>query len=522
MRKKKVRTVAVIHLGSENITMQIVEYTDLEEIRVVEEVRHKVHLGEEAFQYHKISLATTLQIVAILQGFRQVMRDYGVKSYILQATTAVREAENRHYFIDQIKVKTGFSIDVVNMSQEIYTKLASLLRTLQMAEKKPEQEAGMLLADISSGGLGLTYIKNREVKLQQNLHVGLVRLKEEFTRNERSSIHFQEALEEYVADRLRLVGEELRHEDIRLLVLTGTESQVLLELFGKAGKKKIEKLATIPATRVEQLYQWGYQLTASQLQRVFHLSQEEMELAGPAMVLCRQLLLLSRAEHVVMPQDRFIDGMKILYIAQQTKDPFLAEMLELQMSLVRGIGSHFHYDAAHAAFVEKMCGLLFDTLAPSQGLEERDKIFLRAAAYLHNIGKYASMRIYDRYNYYLIESADILGFSVKECHIIAQVCYLYTLDKPELPGTEPLDFGGTVEPLVAKLAAILRLADSMDCSGKQKITGCKVEIREDTLWVEVQSETPLLLEKWQFAKRGGFFEEVFGLRPVLEKVREKE
>lgn len=136
MRKKKVRTVAVIHLGSENITMQIVEYTDLEQIRVVEEVRHKVHLGEEAFQNHKISLPTTLQIVAILQGFRQVMRDYGVKSYILQATTAVREAENRHYLIDQIKVKTGFSIDVVNMSQEIYTKLASLLRTLQMAEKK--------------------------------------------------------------------------------------------------------------------------------------------------------------------------------------------------------------------------------------------------------------------------------------------------------------------------------------------------------------------------------------------------
>lgn len=520
MRKNKLHTVAVIHLGSENVTMQIMEYTDLDHIRIVEEVRQKVHLGEETFQHHKISLATTLQIVDILKGCRQVMRDYGVKQYVLQATTAVREAENRQYFIDQVKVKTGFVIEVVNMSREIYTKLASLLRTLEITEKEPVPKEGILLADISSGGLGLTYMKNREVKLQQNLHVGLVRLKEEFTRNERASVHFQEALEEYIADRLRLVGEELKNEPIRLLVLTGTESQVLLDLFGRKDGKTGD-FAPISAAQVERVYQRVHQFSAPQLGKLFHLAPEETELAGPAAVLCRQLLRISRAEEVMMPRDRFIDGMKVLYIARQMQDPFLTEMLELQMSLVRSIGARFHYDAPHAAFVETMCGLLFDALAPSQGLEKRDKILLRAAAYLHNIGKYASMRIYDRYNYYLIESADMLGFSVKDCHTIAQICYLYTLDRPELPGTEPLDFGGTVEPLVAKLAAILRLADSMDCSGRQKITGCKVEIRGDTLWVGAESRDHLLLEEWQFAKRGGFFEEVFGLRPVLEKVREK-
>lgn len=81
-------------------------------------------------------------------------------------------------------------------------------------------------------------MKDREVKFQQNLHVGLVRLKEQFTRNERSSIHFEQALKEYLQDRIGVVAEELADETIGMLVLTGTESQVLLDLFGKERDRK--------------------------------------------------------------------------------------------------------------------------------------------------------------------------------------------------------------------------------------------------------------------------------------------
>ena len=76
------------------------------------------------------------------------------------------------------------------------------------------------------------------MKFQQNLHVGLVRLKEQFTRNERSSVHFEQALNEYLQDRIGVVAEELEGEDIETLLLTGTESQVLLDLFGDGKKQK--------------------------------------------------------------------------------------------------------------------------------------------------------------------------------------------------------------------------------------------------------------------------------------------
>ena len=292
MTKKKLRSAAVIHLGSENVTMQLIEYTGLDDIRIITELRNKVRLGEETFQTRKISFGTMLQIVEILKGYRQVMREYGVKSYILQATTAVREAENQQYFLDQVLVKTGFQIEVVNMSREIYTKMASLLRTMEIHSSLPLPREGVLLADISSGGLGLTYVKDREVKFQQNLHVGLVRLKEKFTRNERSSIHFEQALKEYLQDRIGVVAEELAGETISTLVLTGTESQVLLDLFGK--KRNRKENISFTAEEVSEFYGKAHRLKESQLEKLFGLTPEETEVAQPAITLCQLLMEMSR------------------------------------------------------------------------------------------------------------------------------------------------------------------------------------------------------------------------------------
>ena len=71
---------------------------------------------------------------------------------------------------------------------------------------------------------------------------------------------------------------------------------------------------------------------------------------------------------------------------------------------------------------------------------------------------------------------------------------------------------------MAKLAAILRLADALDVSRKQKITGCRTVMKENQFRVIVTSREDLSLERWTFEKQSGFFGEVFGLTPILEQV----
>lgn len=125
MAKKK-QLAAIIHLGSERVTMQLIEYTDLYDVTVVDEASQAVRLGEETFKTGRISTETMQVLIDILKGFRRLMKDYGVKDYVLEATTAVREARNRTFFLDQVLVKTGFVMDVINLPQEIFRKMASL------------------------------------------------------------------------------------------------------------------------------------------------------------------------------------------------------------------------------------------------------------------------------------------------------------------------------------------------------------------------------------------------------------
>ena len=69
--------------------------------------------------------------------------------------------------------------------------------------------------------------------------------------------------------------------------------------------------------------------------------------------------------------------------------------------------------------------------------------------------------------------------------------------------------------IVSKLVAIIRLADALDRSHKQKLEITSVKIAEKELIIKAISEKNTRLEEWNFSKKAEFFSEVFGLKPVL-------
>ena len=70
---------------------------------------------------------------------------------------------------------------------------------------------------------------------------------------------------------------------------------------------------------------------------------------------------------------------------------------------------------------------------------------------------------------------------------------------------------------VAKLTAILRLANGLDRSHKKKFTDVRIRLREGQLQINVSAKKDITLEKGLFSKRAGFFEEIFSVRPVIRQ-----
>lgn len=516
MKRKSYTTFAAIHLGSEMISMQITEYRGIDRYKVVECCNRRIRLGEETFKNNIIPFSMVNEICEILYGFKCLMEEYGVEEYKLQATTAVREARNQIFLLDQIYSKTGLIVDVVDMPQEIYTKFAAIRNTLKEAKITSERE-GMLMMDISSGGLGVTLVQDEQIRYQENFHVGIIRIKESFERNKRESLHFNRALTEFLSSTIGPVRSELKQDHVRYLVLSGTETELLLRMMHLDVQQKLHR---IKADDFHQFFKQMRKLNLPQLIKFYGIKESVAELVLPTVLLYEQLLNLVPAEEIIITADRFIDGMQLLHIGNKTSAEFRKSQEQELISLFHCIGRHYAYDRKHVEQVERLSLIIFDKLAKNYGMGEHERLLLRGAAILHDIGKYICMRSHSLYSYQLIMATDILGFSDYDKEIIALAAY-YHANKLYAPENKkaPLVKKDMVA-VVAKIAAILRIADAMDRSYLQKIKGCSVVVKDNIMQVFAVCSVDMALEEWTFAAKADFFEEVYGLKALLERVEE--
>lgn len=504
---------AAIHVGSEQVSVHIVEYTTSQDIKVIEMAGRRVALGEEAFKTGRISFDAVGEICDLLKGYRRMFAEYGVRDYRLLATTAIREAENQQYIIDQIQVKTGFVVEVCDMPQEIFFKYAALFKTVQDRGLLEGQDA-VLFVDISSGGLGITLYKGGELEYQQNIHIGVLRIKESFAQYQRDSAHFQQALTEYIYSVIEPVQQALNKQAIRYLVLSGTETRLLLAMLGR---EEPGKVSLVSLADFYQLYEQVKLLNLSQIVQTFGFSQQKAEMVLPTIILYKQILNLTAVGQILVPDIQLIDGITLLHIGRKTKQDWLLALEEQTLSLARGIGCKYQYDPNHAASVEEVSLSLFDRLTRIHGLGKRERLLLQAAAILHDIGKFVSLRSHYFYSYRLIRSSDILGFSETEKNIMANVALYHSKgipanSDPNLQGLTPKQ-----QVIVAKLAAIIRLADALDRTHRQKVNSYEIVLKGDEMIITVITQEDYSLEEWTFLDKAAFFEDVFGIAAILRR-----
>ena len=147
---------------------------------------------------------------------------------------------------------------------------------------------------------------------------------------------------------------------------------------------------------------------------------------------------------------------------------------------------------------------------------------------LHACGKFISMRNSNECAYNIIMSTEIIGLSHLEREIIANVVRYnvrdFDYDRVQLaadfhPYGEPQVSQNDITIRIAKLTAILRLANSMDRGHSGKLADCRMSVRDGELVVITGYKGDISLEAQSFAQKADFFEEIFGIRPILKQKR---
>jgi exopolyphosphatase/guanosine-5'-triphosphate,3'-diphosphate pyrophosphatase len=115
-------------------------------------------------------------------------------------------------------------------------------------------------------------------------------------------------------------------------------------------------------------------------------------------------------------------------------------------------------------------------------------------------------------------STEIIGLSHMEREIVASVVR-FNHSPFSYYGEQSSESGLDRESylVVAKLTAILRLANSLDRSHKQKFKGVKAALRDNELILTVDTREDTSLEKRAFELNEKFFMEVYSIKPVLKQ-----
>ncbi|SFH99695.1 Ppx/GppA phosphatase [Tindallia magadiensis] len=510
-RKRKPTVMSAIDIGSYSLKMRIVEVDEEGNTRLLDRVTHPAALGKDTFSTGKVSYETVEHICEILTGFQQLMQEYGSRHYRALATSAIREAQNREYLIDQIRLKTGLKVEVINNAQERYLTYKAIRENLP--DHKAIREEGVLVVEVGSGSIEITIYDRGSMQLTHNIKLGHLRLREVLSDLEKRSFDFPRLLEEYIESHLDAIDYIQQEYPIRHLVVLGSEMKAINRLCN--GSEFPEAGNTISEEALEKLFKEVQEKPAEFMADTYQISMDLASILLPSLMIMKKFFQMTKATQYYTPLVSLSDGIISDFIDRRFDTDRLKEFNEDIQQQAVNLLKKYDGDKKHAFDVEEKAVLFFDALKKTHGMKEREKFLLKLACKLHDIGKFVNLNQHYEHSYTLIKASPILSLSEEELEIVANVSKYHSSRTPQKDHDSYLRLKGRDRVTTAKLTAILRLADAMDRSHRQKIYDVKVKHQKKEMIISGTADVDTLLEEWTFEIKSEFFQEVFGIKPIL-------
>jgi exopolyphosphatase/guanosine-5'-triphosphate,3'-diphosphate pyrophosphatase len=504
------RQVAVIDIGTSSVRMAIAEINTAGQVRQLETLAQAVNLGKDAFIRGAISKSTTEECVRVLKSYRKILKEYQIENPAqvrVVATSAVREATNRLAFVDRVYIATGFQIEPLDEAEVIRITFLGIQPFLLSDPTLASSRA--LVTEVGGGSTELLLVKGADVDYSHTYRLGSLRLRETLEALRAPMLKVRNIMETHIHRTVEEIAEHVsRDGPIELIAMGGDVRFAVRHLQPEWDGRS---LARLPLKGLEDFTNKILGQSEDRIVRKYRLSYPEAETLGPALLayvlLAKELQLAS----VLVTNVNLRDG---LLSEMAASDAWSKEFSQQIVRSALDLGRKFGFDEAHATHVGQLCSKLFQHLREEHQLTSRYEVILQVAALLHEIGLFVSNRSYHKHSLYLIRNSELFGLGKKDLLLAALVARYHRRASPQPTheGFATLDRDERVA--VAKLAAILRVADALDESRSQRIHELTVEYERDRLVISIPLVEDLSLENLALKQNGALFEETYGT-PVL-------
>lgn len=508
-RKKDFSEAAVIDIGSNALKMRISQLKG-GKISDIDRLEYPLHLGHEVFTDGKISFESLRELSSLLHGYSGILKDYGVKQYMVVATTALREAKNRSYVIDQLKIQNDMNVTVLEDDQEKTLIYSEILNYLNQLERKKDESA--LISYIGSGTIGFSVYNGKRMVFSQNIPMGSLKLHDILGNIQDVADNFYTVVEEYLDTILGHIHIPIGGGRVTNLILTGNEIRLIAQI---CGIKQHNGRYEIDAGKIRDLFVQIRSLSKEKIASQFGISEETAELLYASLAISLHLLRFATSGTILSPEVELWDALIRHMLLPKSRMDYREHVHVSAISCAQEIAKTYHCNREHSEFIRKTACKIFDRMKGAHGLDRRKRLLLELAAILHECGHYVTVKQHLQSSFDLIKDTDIYGMTDLEMLLTAYVARYNEYDVPNYDDLEFIHLGEENELIISKLVAIFRLANAMDKSLKQKLRNVQVHLDGERLLISAESDKDVYLEKWAFEQCAPFFKEVFGYNPEL-------
>ncbi len=509
-----VKTFAAIDVGSFELSMKIFEISPRKGIREIDHVRHRIPLGAESYEKGKISKERMDEMCDVLSDYATMMKSYKVDDYKAYGTSAIRETENTLIILDQIKNRTGLTVDVISNSEQRFLDYKAVATRREVFDEFLQDDTAIL--DIGGGSIQVSLFENGSLMTTQNMRLGVMRLRERLEDLAPKSGRYERLIDEMVSNQFSLFKKlYLKDRDIKNLIIVDDYLSPVIQntdIVKTPGRMHVDEFGAFMDMVLKH--------NKASLGRDLGISEEHASLLFYACVLTKRIIDNLGATEMWAPGISLCDGIAYEYAQRNKLITISHDFQQDILASTQTISRRYLCSRKRNESIEELALSIFDTMKSLHGLGQRERLLLQIATQLNDCGKFISLTDVGECSFRIIMATEIIGLSHMEREIVAYVAK-YNRDDfcyyDELGQRTTLSREAYLK--IAKLTAILRVANGLDRSHKQKFKMFKASLKGDELIITVDTQEDITLEAGLLTARTKFFEEVYSVRPVIKQKR---
>jgi exopolyphosphatase/guanosine-5'-triphosphate,3'-diphosphate pyrophosphatase len=396
--------LAAVDLGSNSFHMVVARHSH-GQLVVIDRLREMVRLGAAFGPDGQLDRDAAQRALGCLERFGQRLRDMHPDSVRVVGTNALRRARRKDSFLARARAALGHPIEVISGREEARLIYSGVSHTM------PIEPGRRLVVDIGGGSTELIIGEQLAPIELESTQMGCVSWSERFFPH--GKVSGKRLIRARVAARLELepiraafqrcgwnrvagssgtiraVGEAIRELDPGTRDITPEGLELVIERLLDAGNVRDVEIASIDTER-RLVFAGGLAILAEVVEV---LGIERMQIAEGAMR----------------------DGLLYDLIGRNTAE-------DARERTVRAMQSRYHVDVAQAERVEATAVGFLEQVAGAWGLDEPfARQLLTWAARLHEIGLDIAHTRYHQHGAYLLENADMPGFTREEQQLLARI-----------------------------------------------------------------------------------------------------